>query len=124
MALEAKHGRRRAWINDDLQLAAQAICLQEMTRKPITQGAIFHASSKPRREVQITGELFRQVEQTVTPIRGMLGSRRLPAPVNDSRCKECSLNEGCQPRAMAARAQLHSLRAGLLALDGEPDAPR
>jgi CRISPR-associated exonuclease Cas4 len=54
--VEYKHGKRKQWINDDLQLAAQAFCLEEMTGKPVPLGAIFHQQSKRRREVAITGK--------------------------------------------------------------------
>jgi CRISPR-associated exonuclease Cas4 len=40
------------------------------------------------------------VEDTVAAIRAMLNSGKLPPPANDARCKECSLNDICQPQAM------------------------
>ncbi|MDA8416472.1 MAG: CRISPR-associated protein Cas4 [Betaproteobacteria bacterium] len=99
--VEYKHGARKNRINDDLQLAAQAICLEEIFGRPVTNGAIYHHSSRRRREVKITTELRQQVEDTIAAIRAMLFSGKLPPPVNDARCKECSLNEICQPKAIA-----------------------
>ncbi|EQD41444.1 CRISPR-associated Cas4 family protein, partial [mine drainage metagenome] len=61
--VEYKHGPKRKWLNDDLQLAAQALCLEEMLGRPVPRGAIFHASSHRRREVAITAELRALVEQ-------------------------------------------------------------
>lgn len=103
--VEYKHGPKRKWLNDDLQLAAQALCLEEMLGRPVTQGAIFHASSHRRREVTITPALRELVVETVWAIRAMLAAGRLPPPVNDSHCKECSLKDICQPQAIAAREQ-------------------
>jgi CRISPR-associated exonuclease Cas4 len=71
----------------------------------VHKGAIFHASSHRRREVAITPELRRLVIETAEAIRAMLASGKLPPPVNDSRCKECSLKEICQPEAIADRAR-------------------
>ncbi len=102
--VEYKHGRKRPQAHDDLQLAAQAMCLEEMFGKPVTQGAIYHHTSRRRREVAITPELRQQVEDTVAAIRAMLNSGKLPPPANDQRCKECSLNDICQPEAMARRS--------------------
>jgi CRISPR-associated exonuclease Cas4 len=99
--VEFKHGRKRQKIHDDIQLAAQAMCLEEMLGRPLPKGAIYHASSRRRREVTITPELRRRVEETATAIRAMLASARLPAPANDGRCRECSLKEICQPEALA-----------------------
>ena len=101
--VEFKHGRRRQKLHDDLQLAGQAMCLEDMLGQPVPKGAIFHASSHRRREVAITPELKQLVIDTAAAIRAMLASGKLPPPVNDSRCKECSLKEICQPEALAMR---------------------
>ena len=103
--VEYKHGKKRAQTHDDLQLAAQAMCLEEMFGKPVTQGAIYHHTSRRRREVSITPELRQQVEGAIAAIRAMLASGKLPPPANDARCKECSLNEICQPQAMSPSAE-------------------
>lgn len=111
--VEYKHGPRRAKMHDDLQLAAQALCLEEMTGKAVLKGAIYHASSKRRREVLITPELRCAVEKTVAAIRAMLASGDMPEPVNDKRCGECSLQEICQPAAIAAHERFMRLRVEL-----------
>jgi CRISPR-associated exonuclease Cas4 len=111
--VEFKHGakRQKAW--DDLQLAAQAMCLQDMLGRPVMQGAIFHASSHRRREVAITPALRDQVVQTADAIRAMLTAGVLPPPANDARCNECSLKDICQPEALAGhdrqRVQIRQL---------------
>ncbi len=111
--VEYKHGARKKWLNDDLQLAAQALCLEEMLGRPVTHGAIYHASSRRRREVEITPALRALVVETAEAIRAMLASGRLPPPVNDVRCRECSLIENCQPAALAGRTLQAELRAEL-----------
>ena len=89
-----------------------------MTSKTITHGAIYHHGSRRRREVAITQDLRDKVEETVNAIRAMMDSGKLPPPVNDARCKECSLKEICQPQAVAGRATQHSLLETLF----EPEA--
>ena len=84
-----------------------------MTGKTITHGAIYHHGSRRRREVAITQELRDKVEETVNAIRAMMDSGKLPPPVNDGRCKECSLQEICQPDVLAERHRLKSLREEL-----------
>ena len=103
--VEYKHGSRHKAAAiaacDDVQLAAQALCLAEMTGRPVPQGAVFYASSKRRRTVAITAELLAQVEQTVLDVRAMLDSQQLPAPTPDiRRCRACSLLDRCQPEAV------------------------
>lgn len=114
--VEYKHGKMREKIHDDLQLAAQVMCLEEMAGKVITHGVIYHHGSRRRREVAITQELRGQVEVAVSAIRAMMESGKLP-PVNDARCKECSLKKICQPSALAEHRRLQSLREALFNAD-------
>ncbi len=111
--VEFKHGRKRQKIHDDIQLAAQAMCLEDMLGRPVPQGAIYHASSRRRREVAITPELRAHVETTTNAIRAMLASGVLPSPANDGRCRECSLKDICQPEVLAATRRLHDERRHL-----------
>mgnify|MGYP001559119532 CR=1 FL=1 len=115
--VEYKHGKKRAKLHDDLQLAAQAICLEEMTGKLVTHGAIYHHTSRRRREVAITDTLRRQVEETVASVRTLLASGQLPPPANDARCKECSLQDICQPQVMADKTGQRKARMELFELD-------
>jgi len=114
--VEYKHGRKGKagkGVHDDLQLAAQALCLEEMTGKTVGVGAIYHATSHRRREVAISAPLRQLVEETVAAIRLALAAEKLPAPVNDERCRECSLIDLCQPAPLAARERQHALAAQL-----------
>ena len=117
--VEFKHGRKRQKVHDDLQLAAQAMCLEDRLGRPVPKGAIFHASSHRRREVAITPALRQLVIETAGAIRAMLTSGELPPPVNDARCKECSLKDICQPEAVAGRDSLKRLAQELFSPDGE-----
>ena len=112
--VEYKHGARKQRQNDDLQLAAQAMCLEEMFGKSVLDGAIFHAKSKKRRVVVITDELRDAVRKTAQAIRQMLTDAVMPPPlVADSRCKECSLIDICQPFAQITLSQHTELHAAL-----------
>lgn len=111
--IEFKHGRRRQRTHDDIQLAAQALCLEEMTGKSVPCGAIYHASSRRRREVHITPAMRQLVVDTTDAIRRLLQSGAMPPPVNDARCHECSLRDLCQPQILAHTARRNALRAQL-----------
>lgn len=111
--VEFKHGRKRQKTHDDIQLAAQALCLEDMLGRPVPQGAIFHASSHRRRAVDITPELQALVVETAEAIRAMLISGKLPSPVNDARCKECSLRDICQPEALTSLEKQREQRTRL-----------
>jgi len=97
MPVEYKHGQKRRSAHDDLQLAAQVVCLEEMFAATIPVAAIFHHSSRRRRQVAITAELRAEVERVTLAVRAMVRSGRLPAAVNDARCPKCSLIASCLP---------------------------
>ena len=104
--VEYKHGPRREKEHDDLQLCAQALCLEEMTGQAVPKGAIFHHSSRRRREVEFTPTLRAKVEQTALQVRQMLATRTLPPAVNDARCKNCSLQDSCMPKVTDEKKRL------------------
>lgn len=107
--VEYKHGSRNKAAHiaacDDLQLAAQALCLEEMTGRPVAEGALYYASSRRRREVSISPVLREHVETAVIAVRTMLQSGHMPPPVDDDRCRACSLIDLCQPHAVASLQQ-------------------
>jgi CRISPR-associated exonuclease Cas4 len=110
--VEFKLGKRRRFENDDAQLCAQALCLEEMFGLPVPRGAIFHADSKRRREVEFTAELRSRTERAVAELHALLQEfesangkseiPRLPPAVWRPACKECSLFEICLPQATCA----------------------
>lgn len=120
--VEYKHGSRNKKASiaacDDLQLAGQALCLEEMTGRPVPEGALFYATSKRRRIVTIDAKLRTAVESAVAEIRGMLRNRHTPPPVNDERCHACSLRDLCQPGALTA----HDTQTELARQLFDPDA--
>lgn len=111
--VEYKHGSRNKAADiaacDDIQLAAQALCLESMTGHVVHEGALYYATSKRRRVVLVTQELRSAVAQTAEAIRQMFVSAQLPAPLPASeqprKCKACSLRERCQPEAVSATIQ-------------------
>lgn len=112
--VEYKHGKRRAWPNDDLQLAGQALCLAEMLGRAIPKGAIFHTQSKRRREVVIDHVLAERVRAATTAVRALLSAGVAPPPLVDrKRCGECSMQTICQPDLLKSDTRLQSLAAHL-----------
>ncbi len=102
--VEYKVGGRKAGGHDEVQLGAQALCLEEMTGVAVPRGALYYHASRQRHEVAIDAALRRRVEETVTAIRAMLGSGELPPAPNDSRCPKCSLIDSCLPGVVGGNA--------------------
>lgn len=89
--IEYKKGPLRESANDDVQLCAQAMALEEMMGCEITHGYIYYAASHSRRIVWFRPELRDLTEQTVAEARRILEEGVIPPPVNDSRCDGCAL---------------------------------
>ncbi len=111
--VEYKRGKARRWDNDDVQLCAQAFCLEEMIGRPVPAGAVYHAVSKARREVPFTPELRAEAAAAIDRLRALLASDRIPSPVLKPQCRGCSLRGHCLPEAFADPRRIAALSRAL-----------
>jgi CRISPR-associated exonuclease Cas4 len=98
--VEYKSGKRKNKEADDLQLCAQAMCLEDMFNIEILEGSLYYDRSRHRRIVEFDEELRALVIQTVADIQNLFEASKLPKPVADKRCDNCSLIESCMPFAL------------------------
>lgn len=117
--VDYKHGPRRRREHDDLQVCAQAVCLEEMTGQKVPCGAIFHASSQHRREVVCDQALRRRLQEAVVHLREILRRSTLPPAPNDKRCRQCSLKSSCLPAVVADAKRMARLAVALYRTEKE-----
>ena len=86
----------------DIQLCAQALCLEEMFHRPVAEGAIWFSGPRRRVKVAIDEDLRRLTRDAVHAVRRSLLSTVLPVAVNDARCEHCQLRDVCLPELTAA----------------------
>ncbi|MCP8894540.1 CRISPR-associated protein Cas4 [Shinella daejeonensis] len=104
--IEYKRGKPKLHRADEVQLCAQALCLEEMTGRPVPEGALFYAETKRRLAVPFDAALRRQTEDVVGELAAVLASGRTPPPtVKRERCRACSLLELCRPDIVARPVQ-------------------
>lgn len=115
--IEYKRGKRRRWDNDDVQLCAQALCLEEMLDVTIEAGAVFHVGSRRRREVRFDAKLRQNTEDAVVRLHELLASRQTPAPEVHPKCKECSLYSTCMPELIDDEARYRACADSLFRID-------
>ena len=97
--VEYKRGRPKAHSADEVQLCAQALCLETMLGCVIASGFLFYGKTRRRKEVRIDPQLRLLTARTVESTRQMLRSERTPwVGYEASRCDACSLLALCQPR--------------------------
>lgn len=97
--IEYKRGHRGEWDNDELQVCAQALCLEEMTGKTVTQGYLYYTHSHQRQSVPITAELRASAIATIELVQILLQTGIMPKAVYSKRCQGCSLYAQCLPQA-------------------------
>lgn len=110
--VEYKVGRRHG-IHADLQLCAQALCLEEMLGVAVPRGAIYYHATRKRHEVSLDARLRERTLGVVEAIRGMLRAQELPDAPNDERCPPCSLVNACLPAVVGEPARLRGLQGAL-----------
>jgi len=98
--VEYKKGQEGEWRNHQLQLCAQALCLEEMLNlpQPIRRGFIYYAASGRRKEVPLTKELRTATIRTIEATRKLLEIKKPPAVKYGPKCRECSLYPICLPK--------------------------
>jgi CRISPR-associated exonuclease Cas4 len=100
--IEYKRGRPKSHYADEIQLCAQALCLEEMLGRPIPAGALYYGKTRRRKEVVFDCALRNLTENAVRDVHAMLASGRTPLAVYEAkRCDACSLIDLCQPRLLA-----------------------
>jgi CRISPR-associated exonuclease Cas4 len=95
--VEYKKGPKRRFDNDEAQLCAQALCLEEMFGIHVEVGAIFYAQSQRRLEIPFDDALRRLTLDTIAATRSLIASGQTPAAELKPQCEGCSLHEVCLP---------------------------
>jgi CRISPR-associated exonuclease Cas4 len=119
--VEYKHGKQGTWLNDAVQLCAQALCLEELQTdrqskggsmnglnreehlletSSISHGYIYYAGSHRRERVNFTEELRNQTQAAIVQALLIASSEQVPPPLERSlahRCPCCSLQPLCLP---------------------------
>ncbi|MDO1510775.1 MULTISPECIES: CRISPR-associated protein Cas4 [unclassified Neisseria] len=98
--VEYKRGKPKPEPFDEIQLCAQALCLEEMTGQAIAEGALRYMQTRHRVRVVFSDGLKAETLDTIAQVRGLLESGITPLPEYGKRCKTCSLIEACQPKLM------------------------
>lgn len=105
MPIEYKVGRPKVEDWDRLQLAAQALCLEEMEGARIATGALFYGETRRREPVQISDQLRGRVTRLAERMHELYALGMTPREAPGSKCRRCSLRDDCAPEALALDAR-------------------
>jgi len=98
--VEYKSGATKEHVHAQLQLCAQALCLEEMFGEQIETGYLYFGASHERVVVDFTLSLRSRTLEVILEMRHLMLSQKNPPAANDHRCLNCSLQESCQPVAL------------------------
>lgn len=99
--VEYKRGRPKTHRADEVQLCAQALCLEAMLNKPITEGALFYGETRHRTSVVFDDGLRQLTRDTINATRTLLTSGIAPSAQYSAKlCNACSLIDLCQPKLL------------------------
>jgi CRISPR-associated exonuclease Cas4 len=96
--IEYKHGRPKPGHWDEVQLCAQALCLEEMLHCNISEGALFYGQPRRRMDVQFGAELRAETEHLAERLHQLQQAGVTPPPIEAPHCTNCSLQEVCMPQ--------------------------
>ena len=96
--VEYKRGRPKPDRCDEVQLCAQALCLEEMLHVHIPRGALFYGQPRRRHEVVFDESLRRETEALAAAMHQMFNTGVTPPAVYEKKCDNCSLYNWCLPK--------------------------
>lgn len=98
--VEYKRGSPKGHMADELQLCAQAICLEEMLCCTIPEGALFYGETRRRVIVPFIPSLRQQVCGMVEEMHQLYHRGYTPKVKPTKGCNACSLKDLCLPKLM------------------------
>jgi CRISPR-associated exonuclease Cas4 len=104
--IEYKRGRLRREEGYEIQLCAQAMCLEEMLDVEVPKGALFYGKTRRRLEVNLDDKLRQATEEAARRLHALVNARITPPPVNDERCEACSLASLCLPAVTGSKRRV------------------
>jgi len=103
LPVEFKSGEPKDDLSDKVQLCGQALCLEEMMNANVFKGAFFYGRIRRRVQVDINDELRKQTEEIIAAVRDIVTRKYVPVAEYSEKCRHCSLQGICMPKAMNNR---------------------
>ena len=101
--VEYKCGAPKSHRADEVQLCAQALCLEEMLGVTIAAGALFYGETRRRTDVAFDSELRNLTEDVAEKVHELMRVGLTPPPVLTKGCRACSLVDVCRPGDLSGR---------------------
>lgn len=103
--VEYKHGKPNGRNADEVQLCAQAMCLEEMLNVEVPSGALFYGTTRRRMEVRFDAGLRALTESTAEKVHQLFSAGTIPPAEYGKWCESCSLLDSCNPKSQGKSAR-------------------
>ena len=104
--IEYKRGKPKSHRADEVQLCAQALCLEDMHACIVPKGALFYGKTRRRHAVDFDEELRQITLDAINDCRYIIESGQTPKPIySTSKCRNCSLKDICHPKIFNKNAK-------------------
>lgn len=101
--VEYKRGRLRREEGYEIQLCAQALCLEEMLGTTIARGGIYYGKTRRRLDIEFDAKLRNHTEGAAARLHELIDSRITPTAAHKPKCESCLLAEACLPTVLSKR---------------------
>ncbi|WP_028884612.1 CRISPR-associated protein Cas4 [Taylorella asinigenitalis] len=99
--IEYKRGKPKPNEMDEVQVCAQALCLEEMLGVELSYGYIWYDLNKARHKVCFTDELRDMTISLINEVKILFDNPKAPNPILCSSCKSCSIYDTCLPNIIS-----------------------
>lgn len=103
LVVEYKRGKPKSHAADEVQLCAQALCLEEMLHRRVENGALFYGQRRRRTDVLFDEELRALTRASALRLHALIAARVTPFALREKKCESCSLLPICLPDALRFR---------------------
>lgn len=104
--IEYKHGKPKLDRSDEVQLCAQAMCLEEMLGVSIEESAFFYGKPRRRQAATLDADIRKETEEVVARAHTLLQSGKTPPPEYGQKCRHCSLIDRCLPKTAGSQKKV------------------
>ncbi len=106
--VEYKSGHLRHEVGYEIQLCAQAICLEEMLGTHVPAGSIYYGKTGRRLDLVFDSQLRLATETACRQLHLVLNSEETPPAKYEPKCAKCSLLDFCLPRVVGKNKSVKS----------------
>ncbi len=101
--VEYKRGKPKGHAADEVQLCAQALCLEEMLGQTVERGMLYYGKRRRRTAVVFDLPLRELTRESARRLHALIDARSTPIAQREKKCESCSLLEICLPDALRLR---------------------